>query len=588
MAPARIGVVIAFVLVLALPFLVRAPGQEHAGAPAPPDRTLIIVTPHIEQIRAEFEQAFVRWHAFKFPHEGPVAIDWRSPGTGTSEIVMQLKSQYEAAVKAAAAADTAAAGAPADPQLTVPAPLAGADEKTPVEVRLAPRSMSADLLFGGGSYEHGQLKAGVTIKIAYRGPTINALVRISEPAGLPQPRMNAWFGQNVIGAQNLYDPDQFWIGTALSSFGIVYNRLVLKDLGLPEPASFEDLTDPRYSGLLALTDPRQSGSVTTTFESILNGAPGDDNQHAWDKGWRLLRQMGANARYFASSSTRPPIDVSQGEAAAGLAIDFYGRGEAQAVLRPGESPRSGRVGYVDPKGAVYIDADPASILAGCPHPELARRFVEFCLTDEAQALWQMPAAANPASADNPIGQDGRRMGPAQYELRRMPVRRAMYEPRYRDHFIDKANPFELASPTKSRGWRSAIGMMLGAMTIDTADEQREAWAAMNRAKHDSSTRPEALAEMERLFYAFPTGQEVRARFGARFPDAVLPADAALDFSPAVTDADDAARNPRHLDNCKRIANSWSDPVTRARLKIVYTEFFRENYQRIVRFGASTN
>src|SRR5690606_17069006 len=174
----------------------------------------------------------------------------------------------------------------------------------------------------------------------------------------------------------------YWLGTALSGFGIVYNRDVLEELGLPEPESFDDLTAFGYFNLLALADPRMSGSVTTTYESILN------NQ-GWDSGWRTLREMAANSRYFATSSTRPPIDVSQGDAAAGLAIDFYGRGQAQEVMAAGETAETSRVGYVDPKGAVYIDADPVSILRGGPSPELAQRFVEFLLTDEAQALWQM-------------------------------------------------------------------------------------------------------------------------------------------------------------------------------------------------------
>src|SRR5690606_21922861 len=118
------------------------------------------------------------------------------------------------------------------------------------------------------------------------------------------------------------------------------------------------------------------------------------------------------------SSTRPPIDVSQGDAVAGLAIDFYGRGQAQEVMASGETAETSRVGYVDPEGAVYIDADPVSILRGGPNPELARAFVEFLLTDEAQALWQMraTAGADAAESDTPAGVNGAPMGPRAYEL----------------------------------------------------------------------------------------------------------------------------------------------------------------------------
>src|SRR5690606_24431834 len=126
-----------------------------------------------------------------------------------------------------------------------------------------------------------------------------------------------------------------------------------------------------------------------TFDSILGN-------EGWDNGWRILRALSGNTRHFTNSSTKPPIDVSQGEAAAGLAIDFYGRGQAQVI---NDSGGGDRVGYTDPAGAVYVDADPVSIINGAPSPDLAKRFVRFCLTEEAQALWQFPRV-NPG---NPIG-----------------------------------------------------------------------------------------------------------------------------------------------------------------------------------------
>jgi ABC-type Fe3+ transport system substrate-binding protein len=576
MTASRIAVVLAFLLVLALPFLVRE--RTAAGPHKAPDlrsaQRLIVVTPHIEQIRGEFGAAFAAWHARNFPADAPVEIDWRIPG-GTSEIVKQLSAQYEAAVRAAARDGRL-------PNLT------RSEDGDTAEVTVEPRSMSCDLMFGGGSYEHGQLKRGITLKLRHEGRDITAAVRISEPADFPPERLigsdTAWFNDNRIGTQTLFDPDQYWIGTALSAFGIVYNRLVLAELGLSEPRTFADLTDPRYAGRLALADPRQSGSITTTYESILN-------KEGWSEGWRILREMSANARSFAATSTKPPMDVSQGDAAAGLAIDFYGRGQAQAIAAARDvlagsldvdqaDPLADRLGYVDPKGAVYVDADPVSILRGAPNPELARRFVEFCLTEEAQALWQFHPPSTPAGATNPTGEGGLPMGPRRHELRRLPVRQIMYE-KYLLYFIDKVDPFELASQSKDRRWRSAIGMMMGAFAIDVGADLRAAWSALNRAGADPAFPRDRLDELRRLFHAFPTGDDVRQRFATAFPGAVLPAAAALDFSDGITDRGNKGMNPRDEDNCRRITATWSDPALRARLKIVYTDFFRANYRRVV-------
>lgn len=524
MNPAKFLVIAAFLIVLAMPFAVRSlqPGESRPSGKAGSDSlSLIVVTPHVEQIRSEFAEAFSAWH--RRHHGEGVRIDWRAVG-GTSEILKLLEAQYGAALR--------------NGQIRID------DDGRPVA---PPGTISFDLMFGGGSFEHGRLKRGISHSFERKGNQSRVNIPMSIPAGFDQAYLDEIFGENRIGGQQLYDPEQYWIGTALSGFGIVFNRDVLRQLGLDEPAAFRDLADPRYAGMLALADPRQSGSVTTTYESILN-------KEGWDQGWRILRELCANSRYYASASTRPPVDVAQGDAAAGLAIDFYGRGQAQIVMRPGETPETCRVGYVDPKGAVYIDADPASLLLGGPNPELARRFVEFSLTPEAQALWQMHARSGPNAASNPIGEDGEPMGPRRYELRRIPVRRSMFEPEFMRHYVDKSNPFELASPMMPRGWRDAIAPMMGAFGIDTAAEQRAAWRHLSKARELRGFPAETLAEMERLFYAMPVHR--------------------------TQDGRDLEFNEENYRAISDDTSRWRDPVKSQRARIGYTGFFRENYRDV--------
>jgi len=528
---ARVIIPVLLALILVVPLALR-PAQEgrvhEAGVP-----TLIVLTPHVEQITIEFDRAFADWHERRYGV--PARLDARRPG-GTSEIIRLLRDQFAAAIKSG------------DFELTGEG-----------EVRLPAGTIAYDIMFGGGSYDHGRLKRGVRVQTTRReggaSVDLDLTVPMSEPAGFDRAQLDAWFGENRIGAERLYDPEQSWIGTALSAFGIVFNRDVLERLGLPEPRSFEDLTDPRYLGWVALADPRQSGSITTTFDSILNN-------RGWDEGWRVLRGLCANARYFAAASYRPPTDVSAGDAAAGLAIDFYGRSQAQAVLQPGQHPSEGRVGYTEPAGDVYIDPDPISVLRGGPNPELARRFLEFVLSDEGQALWQFPPLDTEDGRDNPAGPGGERMGPEGYALRRMPVVRGFYD-RYREHLIDRVNPFEIASDVESRGWRSAIGMMMGAFGVDTHEELVRAWRALRDAR-EAGAPEAALAEAERLVYAMPTGEQVRAHWARLFPNVEPPSDALLDFTP---------------EHYRAVRNTWRDPFVESRVQIVYAEIFRENYRR---------
>ena len=324
---------------------------------------VIIISPHNELIRYEFGRGFSKWHKKTYAEEAQVV--WSVPG-GTSEIRRMLISQYTHALESG---DTP-----------------GGD---------------ADLVFGGGTFEHGVLKKPITI--TKNGKVLSTT--ISASAGIDQALLDEVYGATTIGDTPLYDPDGYWYGVALSGFGIVYNIEILEELNIDAPTKWEALCNPKLIGRLALVNPAQSGSVTTAFEAVLKNL-------GWVRGWQILRRAAANARYFSASSLKPPADVSQGDAAMGVCIDFYGRYQSQVVKqRSGED----RVGYIDPPGATMIDPDPISLLRGAPNRELAIRFIEYCFTREAQSLWQFRA--------HDLHSDG--LGPEMWELRRMPVLREM-------------------------------------------------------------------------------------------------------------------------------------------------------------------
>src|SRR5690606_1022748 len=118
---ARLVVLAAFIALVTLPLLFRGDQVERTSGATP----LIIITPHNEQIRFEFKRAFEAWHLAE--HGEAVEVIWSAPG-GTSEIRRMLQSQYAA-------------------QLRDGAPLGG----------------NVDLVFGGGEFEHEELKNGVSI-----------------------------------------------------------------------------------------------------------------------------------------------------------------------------------------------------------------------------------------------------------------------------------------------------------------------------------------------------------------------------------------------------------------------------------------
>ncbi|MFM7052921.1 MAG: hypothetical protein ACKOYN_12450, partial [Planctomycetota bacterium] len=158
----------ALLAVLAAMPVLLARGNTQAAEGA---ATVIIYTPHNEQIRAEFGRAFEAWH--QRTHGRPATVVWNTPG-GTSEIRRILDANAEAALREGR-------------------PIGG----------------NADLVFGGGSYEYGQLKREITVERDGEKRT----GRVLEPAPIDPAWLAQSYGDNRIGDETLYDPERYWFGT---------------------------------------------------------------------------------------------------------------------------------------------------------------------------------------------------------------------------------------------------------------------------------------------------------------------------------------------------------------------------------------
>ena len=292
-----------------------------------------------------------------------------------------------------------------------------------------------------------------------------------------------WFSDEVIpesfAGEPFRDPEFRWVGTVLSAFGICYNEDTIARLGIEEPPfSWNDLTDPRLLGQVALADPTKSGSTTKAFEMLIQeqmqaslrkeGVPAEHAiARGWDEAMRMILKISANARYFTDSSAKVPRDVAQGDAAAGMCIDFYGR-TFNEMFRDGEN-RS-HVHFIMPRSGTSIGADPIGMLRGAPSPELAHAFIEFVLSESGQKIWNF----SPGSPG----------GPTRFALRRPPIRKDFYRESNTVFMTDPdVNPYEIAEGfTYNAEWTgslfSALRLAIKSSCIYPHEEQREAWAVL--------------------------------------------------------------------------------------------------------------
>ena len=505
----RTLILLGLVMVVALPFALR-PQRSSIG---PTDDTLIVITPHNQAIRDEFERGFAKWYHAQTGRT--VRIDWRVIG-GTTDIARFLESAYVAAfqhewvdrrhrswsndVQANFEREDGVDGASSDAKEARSAFLA------------SDVGCGIDVFFGGDVYEFG--------KEAAAGHFVDCgLLRLH-----PE-----WFRADTIpetfGGERFWDAQGRWFGVVLSQYGIVFNRDSCARLGLErEPDDWPDLADPRLIGEVALADPTKSGSVCEAFENMIQrqmqrrwsaarvqdatAAESDAVSAGWIDGLKLIQRIGANARYFTDASQKPPIDVANGDCAAGLCIDFYGRQQQEAVWRRGSS---GRVGYTSPEGGSAVSADPIALLRGAPHRAVATAFIEYTLSLDGQKLW----AFRPRTEG----------GPETYALRRMPIRRDFYQhPEWlplrsdpHDAPYDAAEPF-VYHPSRTGGLFREIGFIVRVMCQDTHRELSDAWQAINHAPEPARTRALAvMQDLSRVDYHHAAG-EIHQRLNS--PDRV--------------------------------------------------------------------
>jgi ABC-type Fe3+ transport system substrate-binding protein len=406
-------------------------------APESAAQTLIIISPHRDEIRQEVEQGFAEWLQRRPRWQGTqVQLQWRDLGGGSSQILRYLTAQYQA----------------------------------------TPESCGIDLLYGGGTDLYYDLQP--------KG--------ILAPFQLPEKLRNQL--RLELHGVELRDPGGHWFGVMLSSLGILYNREVLDRLGMPDwypPKSWRDLGDPRLLGWVSAGDPRMSGSVHMLYEWLLQ-------RYGWDEGFRMLMRLGANAHGFARFSDGVSRDVLFGKTAAGGTLDSYGfsaLAREQRAVQAGKAERA-ILGLVLPKGEVVLNPDSIGILKGAPHRALAEAFVEYNLSEDGgQQLWSLQPMADPGARARFPG------SPHRYAICRLSLMERLYDNKAYPESVRSVsvNPFDEAAigplPKKydnkvAERRRRALQDLFGAWIIDTHDDLQAAWRAVRNCPSPDRERLE--------------------------------------------------------------------------------------------------
>lgn len=493
----KLIILLLLALVVGIPFIFKKrEGEVSKGG----DETLVILTAHNEALRHEFTLGFKDWY---YTQTGKtVNIDWRSPGAGTQELLQYVDSIYANAFRLYwenvlgrewnAQVQEAFVNRMNVGKNSVP----GLFKEVKEAFDGSNVGSGIDLFFGGGKVD--------VINQGKKGQIV--------PLGIFE-RHPEWFRDESIphyfSGNELWDEGHRWVGTAISGFGIISNRDVLRKIGVnQEIKQWEDLTSDKLVGEVAVTDPIGSGTFTMTFEIIiqqqmqkelrrmLEGGEVDNEEtekkavsRGWMKGMQIIQLISANARYFTDAATKPVLDVSAGDCGVGLSIDFYGLFQEENLrLRSG----SDRFVFVMPEAGSAVSPDPIAMFKGAPHPELALDFIEYILSIDGQKLW-----------DFKVGAPG---GPKLYALSRPPIRKELYEPEYLQYrqnpnmnLYKDAGDF-MYHPQWTGGLFKELRFVIKAAFVDPHEDLVSAWKAIIEARKRGDVRSaeRALGVMQNL------------------------------------------------------------------------------------------
>lgn len=224
----------------------------------------------------------------------------------------------------------------------------------------------------------------------------------AEQAGILQPYNSPMIDQRVPAG--LRDPNGQWFAVTMRGRVLMYD----KQAGRPEGLNrYEDLADPRFRGQICVRASNHPYNVALAT-SIL-AADGEAATEAW-------------ARGVAANLARPPQGgdrdqfraLPSGQCRIAISNTYY-LGHVGRSERPEDRALFERIGVIFPNQGpgdrgTHVNISGAGLVKTAPHPDAARRFLGFLVSDEAQEILAQGNMEYPAVPDAPMHPLLRQMG----------------------------------------------------------------------------------------------------------------------------------------------------------------------------------
>jgi iron(III) transport system substrate-binding protein len=168
------------------------------------------------------------------------------------------------------------------------------------------------------------------------------------------------------------DPQGHWVAIADDPLVFMSNNKFLKEHNLQPPASWEDLLNPAYKGMIQMADARTSGTAVTRIFSILEVFNRDEA-----KAFAYMKKLRSNVQVYTKSGGGGTIPVGLGQAGAGVFFIV----DALKTRQEGYD-----VAISFPKEGIGTAAEAIALLKGAKNPAPARKLIDWAASPAMQNL----------------------------------------------------------------------------------------------------------------------------------------------------------------------------------------------------------
>ena len=206
-------------------------------------------------------------------------------------------------------------------------------------------------------------KANPQADVWFGAPNENHIM--AKDKGLTQP----YVSKNASAVDpNFRDPQGYWHAFYMNPLGIGVLADELNKRNIKVPATWADMTNPVYKGLIQMPSPQASGTALVVIMTLVQ-------IHGENKAYELMKSMNPNVQTYTQSGTGPAKSLAIGEAK--VAIQF-----TPAFLQLMDEGYPVKV--VFPTEGVGYESPALSIVKGAKNLDSAKELVDWILAKEGQ------------------------------------------------------------------------------------------------------------------------------------------------------------------------------------------------------------